>query len=219
VILVRRGVFQRRVAGVGMVADTATGYLQRPGDVQQFAHPAGGDCCTSIRVPDDVADRLWAGSGVAVSPPADLAHRRLLSGAAAAAHAGVLADLTHELLAELTPATRVGPTARRAAEQVRAALAADLDQDLAALAAAVGCSPWYLCRLFRSATGTTITGYRGQLRVRAVLDELARAGGRPVSLAELAAAHGYADQAHLTRAVRRHTGLPPAALRERHLRW
>ena len=49
-----------------------------------------------------------------------------------------------------------------------------------------------------------------RLRVRAALDRCAE-GER--ELARLAAELGFADQAHLTRAVRAETGTTPAALR------
>jgi AraC-like DNA-binding protein len=49
-----------------------------------------------------------------------------------------------------------------------------------------------------------------RLRVRAALERLA---GGERQLARLAADLGFADQAHLTRAVRAETGATPSALR------
>jgi AraC-like DNA-binding protein len=211
VVLVRRGVFQRRVDGMDSVVDAATGYLQRAGEVERFAHPAGGDVCTSIRVPDDVLDRLGHSRWLPIGPRIDLAHRRLL--AAADRAPDIRADLAGELVAALVPGPPTGPDRRAhaAAAQVRLALAEAPATPLTALATAIGYSPWYLSRLFHRATGTTITRYRAQLRARAVLDALAGPGR--TSLAGLAAAHGYADQAHLTRDLRQQTGLTPTALR------
>jgi AraC-like DNA-binding protein len=213
VVLVRRGVFQRRVDGVETVLDATTGYLQRSGEVERFAHPAGGDVCTSIRLPADALDRLWHSPLVPVGPDVDLAHRRLHAAATAGRPPAVRADLASELVAALVPGAPVGPDrqARAVAGQVRLALADAPGMSLTELAAAVGFSPWYLSRLFHRATGSTISRYRAQLRARAVLDALA--GPERSSLAGLAAAHGYADQAHLTRDLRRHTGLTPSALR------
>jgi AraC-like DNA-binding protein len=85
VVLVRSGVFLRRVEGTVAVADVTTGYLQRRGECQQVAHPAGGDVCTSIAVPDDLADRFAHAGPVVVSTAADLAHRRLIAQARATA--------------------------------------------------------------------------------------------------------------------------------------
>ena len=213
VVLVRRGVFQRRVEGVETVLDAATGYVQRSGEVERFAHPAGGDVCTSIRLPDEVLDRLWHSPVLPIGPAVDLAHRRLHAAVAADRPAPVRADLANELVAALVPGPPVGPDrrARTAAAQVRLALAEAPGTSLTALAAAVGFSPWYLSRLFHRATGSTISRYRAQLRARAVLDALA--GPERTSLAGLAAAHGYADQAHLTRDLRQQTGMTPTALR------
>jgi hypothetical protein len=48
IVLVRSGLFRRRVDGVELVADPMIAYLQRPGSIQQVAHPCGGDSCTVI---------------------------------------------------------------------------------------------------------------------------------------------------------------------------
>ncbi|MEV5570101.1 helix-turn-helix domain-containing protein [Spirillospora sp. NPDC052269] len=71
----------------------------------------------------------------------------------------------------------------------------------------------HLSRVFRRVTGRTITAYRNDLRVRAVLEDLAQGRGTP--LAELAAEYGFADHAHLTRTIRRHLGDCPSSLREK----
>jgi AraC-like DNA-binding protein len=208
VVLVRRGVFVRRVEGKVSVADPVAGYVQRPGEVQQIEHPAGGDTCTSVALPDEPAARLaWAGP-LMVSPAADLAHRRLLARAASGASPPDLVDLAADLIGALLPPPRAAP--RRAVDEVRAALNADPQARLEALAALVGWSPWHLSRTFRRVTGVTINTYRVRLRVRAVLDELADPGAE---LAALAVRAGFADQAHMTRAVRRELATSPARLR------
>lgn len=202
VVLVRRGVFRRRADGRSEVVDVTTGYVQLPGECQQIAHPSGGDVCTSLGVPPDLAHRLAAGGRLRVSPAADLVHRRLL-----AAAGPDRADLVAELLAALLPEPDPGPAP--AVDDVRALLHTDPGLDLSALAAAVGWSPWHLSRVFHRVTGSTINQYRRRLRVRAALDALP--GCR--DLAGLAGRVGFADQAHLTRAVRAETGDTPAALR------
>jgi AraC-like DNA-binding protein len=212
IVLVRRGVFVRRVDGVATVADATTGYVQFPGEWQQVAHPAGVDVCTSIGVPGDLAERLGDAGPLLVDAAADLAHRRLLSGTLVLDATGV-ADLATDLLAALLPPARPAPAgaaARRLVDDVRAALHADPRLPLAALAAGVGWSPWYLSRTFHRLTGATIAAYRMRLRVRAALDELADGGA---DLAGVAARTGFADQAHMTRALRRETGLSPGAAR------
>jgi AraC-like DNA-binding protein len=210
-VLVRRGVFVRRVAGATAVADATTGYVQRPGEWQQVAHPAGGDVCTSIGVPDDLADRLARAGPLTVTATADLTHRRLI---ATDPRAIVdITDLATALLDALLPASLrpvPAPSARRVIDEVRAALHARPDLGLDELADVAGWSPWYLSRTFRRVTGTTISGYRRTLRVRAALDALTDGD---VSLASVAARSGFADQAHMTRAMRREIDLPPAAAR------
>ncbi len=75
------------------------------------------------------------------------------------------------------------------------------------LALATGMSPFALVRAFRRETGLPPHAYVNHLRVR-----LARRlldGG--VAPAEVAAAAGFADQAHLTRHFKRVVGVPPRA--------
>jgi AraC-like DNA-binding protein len=199
-VLIRRGVFLRRADGRAALADVTTGYLQRRGEAQQIAHPYGGDICTSIHLSDELADRF--GARLHVSPAADLAHRRLI-----AAHPADRAELTADLIAELLPFS--SDEAHPLIDEVRALLHSDPSLDLGALAAAVGWSPWYLSRVFHRATGSTLNAYRRRLRVRVALDELPDSP----DLASLAARVGFADQAHMTRAVRAETGSTPAALR------
>jgi AraC-like DNA-binding protein len=202
VVLVRRGVFARRANGRSGVADPLQGYVQRPGEVQQVAHPAGSDSCTSIHIPDDLADRLPR--AFTVSPPADLAHRILLSHAATATD---VADLATDLIAHLLPP----PRRHRVMDDVRVALNADPGARLDDLAELAGCSRWHLSRTFHQVIGMTIGAYRGRLRLRRVLDEW---GTAPHGLAELAARAGFADQPHLSRSLRRELGMTPSAVRK-----
>ena len=84
-----------------------------------------------------------------------------------------------------------------------------LTMGLNELARRLYCSPHHLSRVFRRVTGRTITFYRNELRVRAVLEDVT-AGA--TNLRTLAAHYGFADQAHLGRVVRRHRHQSPAAL-------
>jgi len=80
---------------------------------------------------------------------------------------------------------------------------------LAEIAAGTGLSRYQLVRSFRTEVGMPPYAWLAQHRVsqaRALLER----GCRP---AEAAALTGFADQAHLTRAVRAETGTTPAALR------
>jgi AraC-like DNA-binding protein len=75
------------------------------------------------------------------------------------------------------------------------------------VAAAVGWSPRQLRRHCLAAVGLAPKSLQQVLRFRRALRAL---GERP--LAAVAAEHGYADQAHLTRSMRRHAGATPRAL-------
>jgi AraC family transcriptional regulator len=78
------------------------------------------------------------------------------------------------------------------------------------LAEGAGVHPVYLARAFRRAYGVPVTEYARRLRVRAAADRIASTA---LPLARIACEAGFADQAHLTRELRRETGLTPGALR------
>jgi AraC family transcriptional regulator len=79
-----------------------------------------------------------------------------------------------------------------------------------ALADSAGVHPVYLARAFRRAYGLSITEYLRGLRVRAAAERLVE-GREPLS--QVAYGAGFADQAHLTRVLKRETGLTPRTLR------
>jgi AraC-like DNA-binding protein len=223
IVLPRRGVFRMRIDGHETVVDAATAYLQVPGPEQQFAHPAGGDVCTSVDVgvdPDGVELATLGYRVAPVAPSLSLAHRLLLGRARGGATMVELTDLATALSAEALAAlsaepslTESGPALvrqRRLVDDARELLSREPDLALPGLAAQVGASPWRLSRLFHRLTGVTLHRYRTRLRVNAALERLADGAG---SLATVAAELGFADQAHLTRVVRDSTGLPPGRLR------
>ena len=95
--------------------------------------------------------------------------------------------------------------------RIREAIAGDLAQppSLATLAAEVGVHPAHLCRSFRKATGETIGAYSRRVRLEAASAMMAGRG----SIAEIASATGFYDQAHFARCFRRQFGRTPTALR------
>jgi AraC-like DNA-binding protein len=99
----------------------------------------------------------------------------------------------------------------RAADRVRAFLSGEYaaQATLADLAEAAGCSRFAAYRAFRGRFGLSPSDYQRQLRLRAARQALA--GGTAV--ADVAAATGFADQAHLTRWFRRCYGITPGAYR------
>jgi AraC family transcriptional regulator len=81
---------------------------------------------------------------------------------------------------------------------------------LAELAHESGVHPSTLARVFRRFHGCSLGEYRRSVRVERALASLRASDA---TLAEIAARCGFADQSHLTRALRAAVGLPPAAYR------
>jgi AraC-like DNA-binding protein len=227
IVLVRSGRFLLRSMGRESSVDPTTGYLQTPGDEQQFAHPAGGDVCTSIAV----SEPLWgspAGDRPRPTRPwlhidarLELAHRRLARAIAGGDADFAIPERLLDLFAQATAQTVATPasdtvprshTARLLADAAREALSADhpASSRLTTLAAHLAVSPTHLSRTFRHETGSSLTRYRNRLRVSHALD---RIEGGEDNLAVLAADLGFADQAHFIRTMREHTGHTPGKLR------
>ena len=80
------------------------------------------------------------------------------------------------------------------------------------LGAAVGLSPRALQRWFEHNVGQPARSYLRMLRFGEAFAELPSAG---YGLAEHAAGHGFADQAHMSREFRSLAGAPPRSARER----
>ncbi|MEZ5102105.1 MAG: helix-turn-helix transcriptional regulator [Thermoleophilia bacterium] len=112
-------------------------------------------------------------------------------------------------------AARVGrplPDGVEAALRALAAIAADPGvTTVRAAAAAAGWSERALQRLFRDEVGMSPKQAIRRARLQEAAARLER--GEPTSLAVLARALGYSDQAHLTRDFRAATGRTPAAFR------
>lgn len=209
-VLVRRGRFRRRVAGSTVDLDSTVAYVGAPGEEESFAHPTGGDICTSVSLSPTLGDRL-AGPArpvLYVDARVDLVHRRLLTTLDDVDFGLVEALLS--LLAAESP--RPSPADEWLVARAREAMAANdpAAGGLLPLAAALGVSPYRLSRAFTRVLGVSVTRYRNRVRVGRAVDRL-EAG--ETSLATLAADLGFADQAHLCRTVRAHVGHTPTALR------
>jgi AraC family transcriptional regulator len=76
----------------------------------------------------------------------------------------------------------------------------------------VYCSPFHLCRLFRSQTGLPLRKYLTSLRLRVALDRLHETKS---DLAKLAKEMGFASHSHFCDIFRREFGAPPSVLRPR----
>lgn len=215
-VLVRRGRFQLDSHGRRVTVDPTTGYLHPPGHETRFAHPAGGDMCTSITLPGDAltAGVEAAGSlAVRVDARLELAHRTLLGTDADPAFAGVEAvvDLLRLALRhqpEETPA----PGRHDLADRARDAMLADEPgaTSLVALAHLLETSPSHLSRTFRHHVGMTISRYRNRVRISRALQRIDEG---ETNLASLTFALGFSDQAHFTRTMQRELGHTPGRVR------
>ena len=221
-VLVRRGRFRRRARGVVADADPTLAYLAEPGDEECFAHPAGGDVCTSVSFGAQLWRRLAGDrptrSTAYVDGVLELAHRRVVASAADPDYA--LAEQLLMLVGRAITQAATAPTPaapgraddRRVVGRAREAIAAGdpAAAGLFPLAESLGVSPYRLSRAFPRELGVSLTRYRNRVRVSRALGRL-DAGER--DLAALAAELGFADQAHLTRTVREHAGAPPGVVR------
>jgi AraC family transcriptional regulator len=96
-------------------------------------------------------------------------------------------------------------------QRIRGYVLAHLDEpiEVGALAKIAGRSPFHFTRVFARSVGATPYHYVVRLRLRRALELIH--DGR-CSLAEIAAATGFADQSHLSRWVRRVHGVSPTQL-------
>jgi AraC family transcriptional regulator len=97
---------------------------------------------------------------------------------------------------------------RQARELVRDRFAERLSLD--EIATTAGIHPAHLARSFRSYFGTSIGEYQRSLRLEYASKQLA---DTRTPILTIALAAGFADQAHMSRIFRNHTGLTPARFR------
>jgi AraC-like DNA-binding protein len=224
-VLVRSGRFRRHATDGFADLDATVGYVGGPGDSERFAHPHGGDVCTSVQL---AAASWWQLVGDPGRPQRstfyvdarlELAHRGLL-----AAGADIDYRLAEQLLTLAATALRrvtdqrmpltdaPAPADARLVQQARAAIHDDhpAARGLFPLAELLDASPYRLSRAFPRELGVSLTRYRNRVRIGRALEHLQ--AGAP-SLADVAAGLGFADQAHFCRVMRAHVGHTPAALR------
>jgi AraC-like DNA-binding protein len=211
-VLARRGRFSLSSHGRFVDVDPTVGYVTVPGAEERFAHPAGGDICTSV----EVGPELWRG-GEPVDPALyvdarlDLAHRRLLAAVDAQdVRYGVVEELLGLLAIAGKSAVLAGSRDRALLSAAREAIQAADPGGLLPLAELLDVSPYRLSRAFSRELGLSLTQYRNRVRVGRALDRLEKG---EQDLAGLAADLGFADQAHLCRTIRAHVGRTPTALR------
>lgn len=107
---------------------------------------------------------------------------------------------------------RLSPRMRDAVVEAQRAIGRAPQQNLSLreLAASSGTSPFQLCRAFAELSGTTLTAFRNQLRVRLALGRLRN---RRSDLTDLALSLGFSSHSHFTAVFRRQTGMTPSAYR------
>jgi AraC-like DNA-binding protein len=225
--LVRRGMYVRTSPGREDVVDPTSAYFEQPGIEQQVIHPRGGGGETTVVLLSDTALGRYAGDAtvpdelIPLTPRIHLIHLALL----ADLDQGVdphqldarLVSLVGEVIERAAPgrltSRRKGTAVshRRIVNHVREAVASDpASVGLRDLARELGHTPFHISRVFRRATGTTLTEYRNRVRVSAAIERLAGGEDR---LADLAAELGFVDQSHLARILRKAVGVPPGRLR------
>jgi len=124
------------------------------------------------------------------------------------------AHMAREMLeAELRGASPLPPAEQDWSDRLATDLAAEPRLRINAWAQSQGLSREHVARRFHATFGVTPSQFRGELNARSVWFRIV---GTSEPLSRIAAESGYADQAHMTRAVRALTGAPPAAWRRSH---
>lgn len=111
---------------------------------------------------------------------------------------------------ESTPAATAR---RRVSREMQCFLALGYRENLTLkrIAATFGHSPFQLCRIFRSETGTTIHRYLKRIRLRRALEHVTEGHS---DLARLALELGFSSHSHFTQSFRREFGISPSKVRD-----
>lgn len=220
---IEQGVERFRYRGGEHLAPAESLVLMNPDELHTGrAETEGGWRYRMVYIDADVVEALsgergWS-FGAAVAEDRDAAHRvgAVLQGLWDTADDPLAFDSRLlNLLDALRPHARIGRAAAREGaprfhavfELMRARLAERLTLD--DLAAAAGLSPFHFLRAFKAAQGATPREALMALRLFDAKQRLAR-GEAP---ADVAAASGLTDQAHLTRAFASRYGVTPARYR------
>jgi AraC-like DNA-binding protein len=203
--LLTAGAFELRDAAGRHMIDPTQAIVMPRHHAFRIRHPAGPDVCLSFHGPiiDALAER-----GARVIPISAAQLARITAGVAGHDELA-LAEVLTELAVLYAPAADRDLSAA-VADALRASYAEPTS--LGEVAAATGYSVFHACRVFRATTGTTIHGFRRELRLRHALARLLD-GDEPLSTVALAT--GFASQSHLTNRFRARFGITPARARTR----
>jgi AraC-like DNA-binding protein len=208
----RRRVIRNRVnliaAGDAWISDTEA---QRPCEYVAVFLPAEGTAPPVLRDGGALDLERPALRAVMTVIAHELAHNDPSPLCLEAAAALVHADLARRegAAASPPPAAALSPQRLARVEAIIRARLADPPR-LQELAQAAGLSPAQFWRAYKAATGCTPHRFAQEVRLQEAQSLLLRPG---LSLAEVAAATGFADQAHFTTVFRRARGLTPGAFR------
>jgi len=238
IIVARRGVFTRQVAGASDLIDAGVAALAHPDEVYRIRHPVpGGDRCSVFRLAPDAAREVvgwfdpaaadreiprFPSGRVPLDGPSYLLHRLAFRAAAGPVEVEEWAlAFAHAVLARAHAQQGGGPRRRAPSPTARAIDCVARVRELVAgrylekltlseISRAVECSPFHLSRQFTAVTGLPIHRLILQLRLRHALELIleTRAG-----LSEIAFASGFASHSHMTDAFRREFGAAPRLLR------
>jgi AraC family transcriptional regulator len=210
---VRRGGFRERWRAGAAEHGAGDVIFRAAGDEHENTFRAEGARCLNVAFDPGLLDGLAVG-----------ATREVLGGRRVGA---ILARLSRELSVR-TPSALVAqglvlqalgeafqrgaPDRGRWLERVRSEIDGRFEKPLsvAGLAAEVGVHPAHLSRAFHRRFGSPVAAYLRQVRVRAAAELLRRSS---LTLADVAAGTGFADQSHLTRVFKQVTGLTPGRYR------
>jgi AraC family transcriptional regulator len=219
----RHGVYVHRTPEGNVVVDPTVAVFRNKGDEHCTTHPTvDGDRNTDLQFPVeavepflDSEDRFRVGA-IPISEGIAARHRRLL-GIIRRGPSSTL-EIEEEALAlvgstyHLPPFPEVAGRYRPIIDEARQYLAWRFrdNLDLVDVARVVGVSPFHLSRMFKRATGRSLTDYRTALRIRFVVDQLTDGED---DLGRVAVEAGFYDHAHMSNTFRRHLGTAPSKIR------
>jgi len=210
--LVLDGGFVERTGGRDYECTPGTVRISAAGTDHAISFGRTGGRCLIIHLPDsDDASRPAAAHRFIDRGPAVHAFRRLQRRAGSSAPPLLEIEcLIYEVIAglERTRARGRPPWLDRVREYLHDA---PDPPGLDTVARVADCHPTHLARAFNAHFGLSVGEYLRRLRVERARAEVVAMPGR--SLAAIAAAHGFADQAHMTRAFGRYFGRSPGAMR------